>query len=356
MRVHLIALPEASASVLYGLHEVLGTAGRSSALFATSSDATLAPPTDPPACEARVVAHSRGAFRTTLGVPIEPDAAFTDAPTADVVIVPDIDLADGIPDHSEWREACDWLRRQHDAGAVICSVCTGALLLADSGLLNGRDATTHWSAARLLGERHPDIHVCVERVIVPAGSAHQVVTSGGSASWSDLALYLIARFFGQEEARRIAKIFLFGDRSDGQLPFAALVRPKQHEDAIIQKVQVWIAGHYAVAHPVWEMTRRSGLSERTFKRRFRRSTGYAPLDYVQTLRVEEAKQMLETTATRIDGIAREVGYEDANAFRRLFKRLVGISPRVYRQRFLAVTDPVCPATPAGDARLRRAPR
>ena len=339
MRIHLIALPEASASVLYGLHEVLGAAGRSSTLFAASSDATLAPPADPPACEPRVVAGSLSGFRTTLGVPIEPDATFADAPEADVIIVPDIDLTNGIPDHGQWRAACDWLRDRHAAGAVICSVCTGALLLADSGLLDGKDATTHWSASTLLSERHPGIRVCVERVIVPAGDAHQVVTSGGSASWSDLALYLIARFFGQEEARRIAKIFLLGNRSDGQLPFAALVRPRQHADAIIQAVQVWVASHYAVEHPVSEMTTRSGLNERTFKRRFRNATGYAPLQYVQTLRVEEAKQMLETTSARIDDIAREVGYEDGNSFRRLFRRLVGISPRVYRQRFLSVADP-----------------
>ena len=168
---------------------------------------------------------------------------------------------------------------------------------------------------------------------MPAGAEHRLVTAGASASWTDLALYLIARFCGEDEARRAAKLFLFGDRSDGQLPFAARVRPRQHDDAAVARAQVWIAENYACDNPVAEMTRVSGLAPRTFVRRFQAATGYAPLDYVQSLRIEEAKQMLETSDAGIDAIAEEVGYAEPAAFRRVFKRATGIAPHQYRQRF-----------------------
>jgi transcriptional regulator GlxA family with amidase domain len=128
-------------------------------------------------------------------------------------------------------------------------------------------------------------------------------------------------------------LFLFGDRSDGQLPFTARVRPRQHDDAAIAQAQLWIADNYATTNPVSEMTRISGLAPRTFKRRFEAATGYAPLDYVQSLRIEEAKQMLEASDNAIDDIAEAVGYIEPGAFRRLFKRATGLSPLQYRQRF-----------------------
>ena len=146
-------------------------------------------------------------------------------------------------------------------------------------------------------------------------------------------MYLIARFCGEDEARHIAKVFLFGDRSDGQLPFAAMVRPKQHEDATIAHSQTWIAENYEETNPVAKMTLLSGLNARTFKRRFKSATGYTPLEYVQTLRIEEAKQMLETSDEAIDDIAESVGYDEPNSFRRLFKRTTGVSPNRYRLRF-----------------------
>ena len=200
--------------------------------------------------------------------------------------------------------------RQYDNGAIVCSVCSGSLMLAEAGLLDGREATSHWSARPFFQRCYPRVLLRAERVLVPSGAGHRIVTSGGSMSWTDLALYLIARFCGDVEARHIAKIFLLGDRRDGQLPFAAMVRPPQHEDAIIADAQVWIADNYATANPVATMVARARLTDRTFKRRFRAATGYAPLEYVQSLRIEEAKQILETTTTAIDDVALTVGYDE----------------------------------------------
>jgi hypothetical protein len=149
--------------------------------------------------------------------------------------------------------------------------------LAEAGLLDGCEATTHWSARSFFQRCYPRVLLRAERILVPSGAEHRLVTSGGSTSWTDLALYLVARFCGDAEARHIAKIFLFGDRSDGQLPFAAMVRPAQHEDAVIAQSQTWIADNYAVANPVAAMVHLSSLNDRTFKHRFKAATGYARL-------------------------------------------------------------------------------
>lgn len=186
--------------------------------------------------------------------------------------------------------------------------------------------------ADLFRDRYPQVRFRPERILCDSGREGRLITTGGASSWQDLALYLIGRFCGAEEAARIARLFLLGDRGHGQLPFASMARPRQHSDAVIAAVQAWLVDHYDAANPVSAMIQQSGLTERSFKRRFSAATGYAPIDYVQALRIEEAKQMLETDDTRIDDIAGAVGYEDPTFFRRLFKRLAGVTPAEYRQR------------------------
>lgn len=329
LSVALLAVPEVSAAVLYGLHEVFSSVGTMWQQLTgdDTSSRRMAPWT---------VGASPGPLPTTMGASIVVDHALSAPRQADVVIVSDLILCPGQGPRGGWPQECDWLRRQHEAGAIVCSVCTGSLLLAEAGLLHQREATSHWSAGPIFKKTYPDVDLKLQRVLVGCGETHDIVTSGGSASWTDFALYLIARFCGVEEARRIAKIYLFGDRGEGQLPFAARVRPLQHDDAIIADCQAFIADHYSAPNPVAAMVQRSGLSPRTFVRRFHTATGHTPIDYAQSLRVEEAKQMLETSHTPIDDIAHSVGYDDANSFRRLFRRMVGTSPHKYRQRYRAI--------------------
>ena len=324
--VCLVAVPEISAGVLHGLYEVF-------ALVGTGWEYLTGWPPGAGRMLPRIVGEDRTPFRSMLGLPIAPEVGFAEAGRADIVIVGDLGVARDEETRGRWPAAVGWLRRQHAQGALVCSVCTGSLMLAEAGLLDGEEATCHWAASDADPQRYPRVRLRPERVLVPAGAEHRLVTAGGSASWTDLALYLIARFCGEEEARRVAKVFLFGDRSAGQLPFAARVRPRQHGDAAVAAAQDWIAANYAGANPVTEMTRVAGLTPRTFKRRFEAATGYSPLDYVQSLRVEEAKQMLETSDLGIDAIAGEVGYAEPAAFRRVFKRATAIAPLQYRQRF-----------------------
>jgi transcriptional regulator GlxA family with amidase domain len=165
---------------------------------------------------------------------------------------------------------------------------------------------THWAWCDILAQRYPNITVRPQRALVVSGEGRLVMAGGGS-SWLDLALYLIARTAGIEHAMHTARINLIDWHDVGQQPFARLARSRQSEDA--------------------------GIAERSFKRRFLQATGMSPLEYMHTLRLEEAKQMLEASDEPIEAIANEVGYEDAGFFSRLFRRSVGLSPAQYRKRF-----------------------
>jgi transcriptional regulator GlxA family with amidase domain len=157
--------------------------------------------------------------------------------------------------------------------------------------------------------------------------------AGGGTSWQDLALYLIARHVGLKEAIEVAKTYMLEWHELGQQPFATLLSARQTGDAVINRCQAWVAEHYRTPSPVAAMMSVSGLTERTFIRRFRDATGLTPLDYVHALRLEEAKQMLETGDLSVEAIANEVGYEDASFFGRLFRRKIGVTPAQYRLRF-----------------------
>ena len=226
-----------------------------------------------------------------------------------------------------------WLQRCWENGATIAAVCSGALLLAESGLLRGQEATTHWAYGDTLRRDYPGIRVRDQAALVVSGEGGRLVMAGGGTSWLDLALYLIARTCGIEEAMHVARVHLVDWHEVGQQPFARLARSRQSDDAVIARCQVWIAGHYDQPSPVTSMIRLSGLAERTFKRRFREATGMSPLEYVHTLRLEEAKQLLESTDQAIEAVAAEVGYEEGGFFSRLFRRKVGLTPAQYRKRF-----------------------
>jgi len=328
-RVSLLALPESAGSVLYGLYDVFAMAGH------LWTDITGEPESSA-GFSVEIVSPSSQLFRCFGGVPVAPHATLAERPASDLVLIPDFAIATDFDPAGCWPEAVAWVRGQHAAGATVASVCSGAVLLAAAGLLDGLRATTHWAYEDLFRRHFPQVTLCLNEVLVPAGPAGRIVTSGGATSWEDLALHLIGRFCGKVEARRVAKVFLIGDRSEGQLCYAAWARPRRHDDRVIGDCQEWIADHYAAPNPVTRMVERSGLPERSFKRRFRAATGYTTVAYVQALRIEEAKQQLETTDWPTDQVAAAVGYEDPAFFRRLFKRHTGVTPARYRQRYRGI--------------------
>lgn len=248
------------------------------------------------------------------------------------MIVPTVLIASGRKFGRDNPEVIEWLRGAHDAGSHIVSACTGTFALAEAGLLDEREATTHWAFANLLRTEYPRIRVHGDRILVAATEDGRIVTSGGAASWMDLVLYLVGKFAGPEDAMRLAKIQMFDWHHHGQNPYSRLTTRPQVSDRQIQACQEWLADHYFDSDPVFEMIRQSGLSRRTFGRRFQAATGHAPLDYVQRVRIEEAKQLLETGNGSVEQVAYEVGYCDTVSFRRLFKRMVGETPTAYRLR------------------------
>ncbi len=326
VEIAILAVPEATASVIYGMYDLFRSAGRD---WGVIVDGTPGPSLMRP----RVVSRSAEPFTAANGVRITPDAPLEGATAPDIACVPEVAVPPGEPIDGRFTREIEWLRHCYAGGATLATACSGALLLAESGLLDGQEATTHWAYCDVLARRYPKVKLRPQRALVVAGDGQRLVMAGGGTSWLDLALYLIARTAGVEAAMQTARINLIDWHDVGQQPFARLARSRQAEDAVIARCQTWIAEHYQEPAPVAAMVRLSGLAERSFKRRFRQATGMPPLEYVHTLRLEEAKQMLEAGDDPIEAIANEVGYEDAGFFSRLFRREVNLTPAQYRKRF-----------------------
>lgn len=200
-------------------------------------------------------------------------------------------------------------------------------------MLDGCEATTHWAYADALRKEYPSVSVCPERSLVLSGDGGRIVTAGGGALWHDLALYLISKLCGREAASHIAKLYLIDWHTEGQLPYASFQERLQHQDGAIQKAQTVITQRCAEPNVIALAREAAGLGERTFERRFRAAAGVTPSRYVQEIRIEAAKEMMERETTPIDEIAFRVGYADPASFRRIFARFVGLSPSAYRKRF-----------------------
>lgn len=321
VRVALTVFPECDPSMVYGVYDVLWFAGRTGGLPGA------------PHFEPRLVAASRDPIKLSTGVSIIPQDTIDDIEQTDIVYVANVMIHEPAQLRALDRRMIEWIQRMYANGAQIYANCGGPLVLAEAGLLNGGEATTHWMYGPIFAQEFPGVRLHLDRVIVQTGPGHNIVCAGGASAWQDLCLMLIAKYAGTKEALRLSRFFLFQWHRDGQLPFASMVQNVNHGDAVILKCQEWIANHYEYADAVAEMCVQSGLPKRTFDRRFNAATGYSPLNYIQALRIEEAKQLLETTDTPIEQIGRDVGYEDAASFRRLFKRLANMSPGDYRKNF-----------------------
>jgi transcriptional regulator GlxA family with amidase domain len=338
--IAILAMPETTASMVYGLYDLFMSAGRDWGLIVEGRPG-------PQLVRPRIVSSRDGPFEAANGIPLAPQARLDDVGGASIVCVPEVAVAPGEPLDGRFQEEIEWLRSRYAAGATLATACSGALLLAEAGLLDGEEATTHWAYCSFLHTRHPRIKLRPQAALLASGEGQRLIMAGGGTSWLDLGLYLIARCAGVEAAMQAARINLIDWHAVGQQPFARLARSRQSEDAIVGRCQEWIAEHYREPSPVAAMVRLSGIAERSFKRRFRQATGLSPLEYVHTLRLEEAKQLLESTERPVEAVAEEVGYEDASFFGRLFRRSVGLTPAQYRRRFGAMRKALDPQASAG---------
>ena len=328
-RIALLAAPETSASVLYGLYDILISVGP------MWPDMTAAEPADA-LLDVAIVAASAEPFRCFGNILVEPHATLADAGTVDAVVVCDMYTPIDTPPHGRFTVEVEWVRRMHGRGALLASVCSGSLVLAESGLLDGRSCAGHWAYADLFRSAYPRIRFLPGSILDLSSEPEGLITAGGVTAWQDLALHLIARYCGPEQAARTAKLYLLGSHEDGQLPFSAMTRRVRADDAVIRDCLAWIDRHYRTPNPVSAMIERSGLTSRTFARRFRAATGRRPIDHVHAVRVEEARRLLETGDGPVDDVGFEVGYEDPTFFRRLFRRTTGLTPAAYRRRYAPI--------------------
>jgi transcriptional regulator GlxA family with amidase domain len=323
--VSLVALPDATASTLFGLFDVMNAFALMNALTARTGVRSL--------FRADIVGETAGSVDLASGVPVTVQRAIDTIDTTDIVIVPSVLLRSDGWRKNRYPRLVDWLRLMHERGAVICSACSGIFLLAETGLFDGKDATVHFGYAREFSSAYPAVSIHPERTLVISGRRDELVSSGASTTWHDLVLYLIARYAGATTAQEVARMFALQWHQDGLTPYIIFEGRTDHGDAEIQIAQEWLREHFSVANPVDEMIKRSRLAERTFKRRFVAATGLTPIAYVQRLRIEDAKRRLERTDAPVDEISWRVGYEDPAFFRRLFKRTTGVAPGAYRKRF-----------------------
>lgn len=287
----------------------------------------------------RIAAEYQGAQLPVLRISHwQADAEHTPRRVYDSVPGPDIGLMallipPSIAGFSEGQASpalIHWLRAQHASGATLGGVCVGSILLAESGLLDGRSATTHWTSAKQFAERYPKVRLNAEKPIVDDGD---LITTAGLMAWSELGLRLVDRLLGPTVATGTAR-FLVVEHSDSASQCGSNFAPiLSHGDGAILKVQHWLQANGAVEVSLPAMAEQAGLEERTFLRRFRTATGLKPTQYCQHLRVGKAREMLEFTNGTIDHIAWNVGYADPGAFRATFKKITGLAPSDYRSRF-----------------------
>ena len=322
----IVAVPETAGSALYGMLDVLASAGNLwQQLVGVEAGAKLIAP--------KIVSPLSHEFECGNGIPVKPELEISDQPAAEIVILPELWLAPDEDLKGRYPELMEWIRQCYRDGASIYSACSGAIMLAETGLLDGCKATSHWGYQNLFRVSYPKVKFEPEPNLCFADTSGRIVTAGGTSSWHDLAIHIISRHCSTGEALRIAKVYLLKWHSEGQLPFEALVRHVPHADAMVRKCENWLGEHFQEAEPVARVVDHAGAPERTLKRRFKAATGTTLMDYVQNLRIEEAKRLLETGTTPFDDIAAEVGYENPGFFRRLFKRRTGLTPSDYRKMF-----------------------
>ena len=263
---------------------------------------------------------------------IKTDRLLKDVATTDLLFIPPTfgDTSKGLQANAE---AIPYFKKLHEKGAGLASLCIGAFLLAETGLLNGKKCSTHWAHISDFRERYPEVEVEDGAIITEHDN---IYSSGGASSLWNLILYLIEKFADRETAVMISKYFALDIGRDSQSQFAMFKGQRNHGDAEIQKVQDHIETHYEEKITVESLAMLINAGRRTFERRFKEATNNTSIEYIQRVRIEAAKKFFEASRKNISEIMFEVGYTDTKAFRDTFKKITGLTPIEYRNKFARV--------------------
>lgn len=315
IEIGIVRYPEAQLAAVLGLTDLLGVAGRLAATHRKRESNPLR------------VSHwqlkSSGAKPERV-FDSEPD---TSGDLSALIMPPTLSEPIGVDAAAPWT---DWLKRHHANGVMLGSVCAGAFLLGETGLLAKRRVTTHWAYAELFQTRFPDAYLDIDRLIIDDGD---IVTAGGAMAWTDLGLRLVDRFLGSHAMIETARMLLIDPPGREQCYYSAFSPRLTHGDAAVLKVQHWLQATQAKDIALPTLAAHAQLEERTFLRRFQKATGMTTTEYCQRLRIGKARELLQFSALSVEQIAWDVGYNDTGAFRKVFARIVGLSPSEYRRRF-----------------------
>ncbi len=254
---------------------------------------------------------------------------FKNVKKVDLIIIPAMygDLRKAIEENKDF---IPWIVKQHEKGTEVASLCLGAFLLASTGLLNGKSCATHWLAANDFRKMFPEVNLVEERIMTDENG---IYSSGGAYSSLNLILYLVEKYAGRETAVLCSKTFQIDIQRDNQSSFMIFKGQKEHEDDSVMKAQEFIENNYHSKITVDELAAMFALSRRNLERRFKKATANTVTKYIQRVKVEAAKLSLESSKENINEVMYNVGYQDPKAFRTIFKRITGMSPINYRNRY-----------------------
>ncbi|HEY0046511.1 MAG TPA: helix-turn-helix domain-containing protein [Flavobacterium sp.] len=260
---------------------------------------------------------------------ITTDKTIDEVDHTDLIIIPAIhsDLEDALTANAAFFP---WIRKQYENGAEVASMCIASFFLAATGLLDGKQCATHWHAANQFRLMFPNVDLVDDKILTHEDG---IYTSGGAYSFLNLLVYLVEKYCGRDMAIMISKIFMIDIDKDSQSPFIMFSGQKDHEDEPVKKAQVFIEENFEEKLTVDALADRFALGRRSFERRFKKSTGNSVIEYIQRVKIEAAKKQLETGRKTISEVMYDVGYTDAKAFRDLFKRISGMTPVAYRNKY-----------------------
>jgi len=324
LEVTILLLDDCYASTSLAPIEVFHSAGRLwNVLTGNSSE---------PRFKVTVASLDGKPVKTPYSVGLLPEVSISEVENTDIIVIPASGLDLDAQFHRH-RAMFAWLRRWHERGVYIASICSGAAYLAEAGLLDGHEATTHWGTADAYMARYPAVNW---RPDVFVTEDRRVLCSGGVYAAIDLSLYLVEKFCGHEIAVQTAKSLLVDMPRTHQSGYSLLPVSRPHEDEQIRHVESYIRENFARDLTIERLASGAHMSPRNFVRRFKKATGKLPGKYLQVLRVSIAKELLEDGVRSIQAISSDVGYEDIAFFRTLFKRLTGMNPAQYRMKFASV--------------------
>ena len=314
----LIPRGHTSLSNIEGTHQIL-----------TEANSLCAGMGRPPLFNIQLIGLSKETSQRNGLFTVKPDCLMRDVKKTDLIIIPAI-MGDPQQALENNREFVPWIIQQYKGGAEVASFCVGSFFLAATGLLNGKQCTTHWRFVNEFRSMFPEAHLVDDKIMTEADG---IYTSGGAYSYLNLVLYLVEKYAGREIAIHIAKAFMIDIDRHSQSPFLMFTGQKAHEDEPVKKAQEFIENNFQEKITVDQLAGMFALGRRNLERRFKKATSNTVVEYIQRVKIEAAKKSMESSRKNINEVMYDVGYADNKAFRSIFKKVTGLSPIEYRNKY-----------------------